>query len=80
MSGFRPNKSPGAAGKQAMKSDEVIGTVAVSAADDLFLISALGKIIRFSASDVPEKESAVQGVNCMSLRADRAVSLAAATL
>lgn len=80
MSGFRPNKSPGAAGKQAMKSDEVIGTVAVAPEDDLFLISRLGKIIRFSAGDVPPKESAVQGVNCMSLRADTTVALAAAKL
>lgn len=80
MSGFRPNKSPGAAGKQAMKSDGVIGTVAVSPEDDLFLISRLGKIIRFSAGDVPPKESAVQGVSCMALRADTTVALAAAKL
>lgn len=80
MSGFRPNKSPGAAGKQAMKSDDVIGAVAVTAGDDLFLVSQLGKIIRFSAGDVPPKESAVQGVNCMSLRADRTIALAVASL
>lgn len=80
MSGFRPNKSPGAGGKQAMKSDGVIGAVAVAPADDLFLISGLGKIIRFSAGDVPPKESAVQGVSCMSLRADITTALAAACL
>lgn len=78
MSGFRPNKSPGAGGKQAMKSDEVIGAVAVAPEDDLFLISRLGKIIRFSAADIPAKESAVQGVNCMSLRADATTALAVA--
>jgi len=80
MSGFRPNKSPGAAGKQAMKSDGVIGVAAAAPEDDLFLVSQLGKIIRFSAADVPPKESAVQGVNCMSLRADTTVALAAAKL
>lgn len=80
MSGFRPNKSPGAAGKQAMKSDDVIGVAAAAPEDDLFLVSRLGKIIRFSAADVPPKESAVQGVNCMSLRADTTVALAAAKL
>jgi DNA gyrase subunit A len=80
MTGFRPNKSPGAAGKQAMKSEEVIGTAAVSPEDDLFLISRLGKMIRFSAGDVPAKESAVQGVNCMSLRADATVALASARI
>jgi DNA gyrase subunit A len=80
MSGFRPNKSPGAMGKQAMKSDDVIGAVAVSAEDDLFLISGLGKIIRFSVGDVPAKESAVQGVSCMALRADSTVALATARL
>ena len=80
MSGFRPNRSPGAGGKQAMKSDEVIGAVTVTSADDLFLISTLGKIIRFSAGDVPPKESAVQGVNCMSLRADSTTALAVAHL
>jgi DNA gyrase subunit A len=80
MSGFRPNKSPGAGGKQAMKSDEIIGTAAVSPGDDLFLISRLGKIIRFSAGDVPAKESAVQGVSCMALRADATTALVAARL
>jgi DNA gyrase subunit A len=54
--------------------------VAVSPEDDLFLISRLGKIIRFSAGDVPPKESAVQGVNCMALRADTTAALAAAKL
>ncbi len=80
MSGFRPNKSPGAAGKQAMKSDAVIGVAAAAPEDDLFLVSRLGKIIRFSAADVPPKESAVQGVSCMALRADTTVALAAARL
>jgi DNA gyrase subunit A len=80
MSGFRPNKSPGAGGKQAMKSEGVIGAVIVTPEDDLFLISRLGKIIRFSAGDVPPKESAVQGVSCMSLRADTTTALAVARL
>lgn len=80
MSGFRPNKSPGAGGKQAMKSDAVVGAVTITPTDDLFLISGLGKIIRFSAGEVPPKESAVQGVSCMSLRADTTTAIAAARL
>lgn len=80
MSGFRPNKSPGASGKLAMKSGDVLGAVAVAPQDDLFLISRLGKIIRFSAADIPPKESAVQGVSCMTLRADTTTALAAARL
>ena len=35
---------------------------------------AAGKIIRFSADDIPAKEGVVQGVNCMSLRADSSVA------
>lgn len=74
MQGFSANKSPGASGKVAMKTETLIGACAVKAGDDLFAISALGKIIRFQADEVPAKEGVVQGVNCMSLRNDHCVA------
>ena len=82
LSGFAPNKAPGAGGKVAMKADAVVGCAAVHAQmderTDLFALSRLGKIIRFGAAEVPAKEGVVQGVNCMNLRADECVALAAA--
>jgi DNA gyrase subunit A len=87
LRGFAANKSPGAGGKTAMKADAIVGAVAVhDSADgpdthtDLFAISRLGKIIRFQAAEVPPKEGVVQGVNCMNLRADECVALAAAAV
>jgi DNA gyrase subunit A len=77
FSGFSANKAPGAGGKVAMKAERIVGAVAVAAGDDLFVISQLGKIIRFSADEVPPKEGVVQGVNCMNLRADQCVALMA---
>jgi DNA gyrase subunit A len=76
MSGFAPNKSPGGSGKIAFKSNHVIGAVAVEANDDLFLISRLGKVIRFPAEEVASTEGIVQGVNCMALRSDETTALA----
>lgn len=76
MSGFASNKAPGASGKVALKTDHLVGAVAVTETDDLFAISRLGKVIRFQAAEVPPKEGAVQGVNCMALRADEAAALA----
>ncbi len=70
MAGFAPNKAPGGGGKVAMKTDHLVGALAVAAQDDLFIWSRLSKIIRFSASEVPAKEGVVQGVNSMALRAD----------
>lgn len=75
MSGFAPNKSPGGAGKIAFKTNKVAGAVAVDVNDDLFIISRLGKIIRFPADEVPPTEGVVQGVNCMGLRGDEAVAV-----
>ncbi len=71
MNGFTANKAPGSGGKVAMKTDTLVGVVAVSDNDDLFAISELGKIIRFQTVEVPAKEGMVQGVNCMNLRNDR---------
>ena len=77
MNGFGANKSPGAGGKVAIKSDRVVGIVPVSESDDLFIISRLSKLIRFKADEVPAKEGTVQGVNCMALRGDETVAVVA---
>jgi hypothetical protein len=37
MSGFSANKAPGAGGKIALKSDQLVGAVTVSDGDDIFL-------------------------------------------
>jgi DNA gyrase subunit A len=75
MSGFSANKSPGGGGKSAMKTDRLIGAVAVEEDDDIFILSRLSKIIRFRAAEVPPKEDVVQGVICMALRADETVAV-----
>jgi DNA gyrase subunit A len=75
MEGFSANKSPGGGGKIAFKSDKVIGALAVTPESDVFIISRLGKIIRFKANEIPPKEGVVQGVNCMSLRGDECVAM-----
>lgn len=80
MPGFSANKSPGGGGKVGIKSDHVIGASAVSSNEDIFIISRLGKVIRFQASEIPAKEGVVQGVNCMSLRADECTALATSIL
>jgi DNA gyrase subunit A len=77
MAGFAANKAPGAGGKAAFKTERLVGAVAVGESDDLFIISRLGKIIRFQAGEIPAKEGVVQGVNCMALRADETAALAA---
>ena len=77
MAGFRTNKSPGAGGKVAMKAERLLCAHTVAAGQDALIISALGKIIRFAADDIPAKVGVVQGVHCMSLRAD---SVTAATV
>jgi DNA gyrase/topoisomerase IV subunit A len=75
MAGFAANKAPGSGGKIALKTDHLIGAVTVANSDDIFIISGLGKIIRFQAGEVPAKEGVVQGVNCMALRADETAAL-----
>jgi DNA gyrase subunit A len=76
MAGFSLNRAPGSGGKTAMKADRLVGAGAVSEQSDIFAISKLGKIIRFRANEAPAKEGAVQGVNCMALRADQVTALA----
>ena len=78
MSGFAANKAPAAAGKVAMKTERLVGAVAVQPDDELFILSRLGKLIRFTADEIPAKEGVVQGVACMTLRADEAVAVTAA--
>ncbi|MCB0082627.1 MAG: hypothetical protein KDE47_16915 [Caldilineaceae bacterium] len=73
--GFSANKAPGSGGKVLMKTETLVGVMAVdepalNAPNDIFAISQLGKIIRFQAAEVPAKEGVVQGVNCMNLRND----------
>lgn len=75
MDGFSANKAPGSGGKIAFKSDKVIGAMAVSPESDVFILSRLGKIIRFKAGEIPPKEGVVQGVNCMALRSDECVTM-----
>ena len=75
MSGFRLNKAPGAGGKTIFKADQLIGAVTVRDNDDIFILAQSGKMIRFQANEVPPKEGVVQGVNCMSLRADVCTAL-----
>ncbi|MEZ4657445.1 MAG: DNA gyrase C-terminal beta-propeller domain-containing protein [Caldilineaceae bacterium] len=74
MGGFGANKAPGSGGKTAIKADRLVGVAAAAAGDDVFLISRLGKMIRFQADEVPAKEGVVQGVNCINLRADSCVA------
>ena len=75
MGGFAPNKSPGGSGKIAFKNNHVVGAATVEVNDDLFILSRLGKVIRFPSDEVPPTEGVVQGVHCMGLRADEAVAV-----
>jgi len=77
MSGFRANKAPGAGGKVAMKTSYLAGALTVNMENDLFVITRLSKIIRFPADEIPPKLDVVQGVNCISLRADKVVAVTA---
>jgi len=79
MAGFSKNKEPGGGGKSAMKTDRLAAAATVNAGDDVFIISRLGKIIRFRADETPAKEGVVQGVNCMSFRADEATAVVTCT-
>jgi len=76
MSGFAANKSAGGAGKTAMNTDCLAAALHVEEPGDIFMISRWSKIIRFSLAEIPPKEGVVQGVNCMSLRADEVVAVA----
>jgi DNA gyrase subunit A len=70
MNGFAANKSAGGSGKIAFKNNKVVGCTLVEPGDELFVITRLGKIIRFPADEVPVTDGPVQGVICMSMRSD----------
>jgi DNA gyrase subunit A len=74
METFAPNKAPGAGGKIALSTDQLICALKVETTDHIFIISSLSKIIRFRASEIPPKDGVVQGVVCISLRADQPVA------
>ena len=80
MSGFAANKAPGSGGKIAMITDHLIGAAAINDSDDVFAISRLSKVIRFQAIEIPPKAGVVQGVNCMSLRADEVTAFTVCAL
>lgn len=75
MIGFLPNKNPGAAGKIAMRTDQLVSAKNADQALDIFIISKHSKLIRFNAQEVPVKDGVVQGVNCMALRGDEVQAL-----
>lgn len=75
MVGFLPNKNPGAAGKIAMRTEQLISVKNADHASDIFIISKHCKLIRFSAKEVPVKEGVVRGVNCMALRGDEVMAV-----
>lgn len=79
MSGFSANKSAGGGGKIAMNTDCLLAALNADQSGDVFLTSRLSKIIRFTIQEVPAKESVVQGVNCMALRADEVTAAGYAT-
>jgi DNA gyrase subunit A len=80
MTGFAQNKAPGTGGKQAIKADRLVGIETLNGGDDVFIISRLGKIIRFRADEIPAKEGVVQGVACMALRSDETVAIVVARI
>jgi DNA gyrase subunit A len=74
MDGFAANKSPGAGGKIAMTIDQLVFASSTDDRQEVFIISRLSKIIRFRLEQIPAKDGVVQGVVCMSLRADQPVA------
>jgi DNA gyrase subunit A len=75
MSGFAPNKSAGGSGKLAMRNDNLVSATAVNPNDSIFLITRLGKMIRFRADEVPPTEGVIQGVHCITMRSDEVTAL-----
>ncbi len=62
MPGFAPNKYMGGSGKLALKCQKLVGATTIEQNDDLFIITRLGKMIRFKADEVPGTEGVIQGV------------------
>jgi DNA gyrase subunit A len=74
MSNFNANKAPGGGGKIALKADRLTTAFTVDPSEDIFIITRLGKIIRYQAAEMPQTDGTVQGVICVSLRGDEAVA------
>lgn len=74
MTGFAANKSMGGSGKIALRTENLVTAFAVRPHDEIFILSRLGKVIRFRADEVPSTEGVVQGAICMSLRGDEVVA------
>jgi DNA gyrase subunit A len=72
MNTFAANKAPGSGGKIAFSTEHLLAALNADGIDDVFIISRLSKIIRFKAEEIPVKDGVVQGVICMSFRADEA--------
>jgi DNA gyrase/topoisomerase IV subunit A len=79
MSSFAANKSLGGSGKIAMRADRVADALVVTRDEDLFCLSEAGKVIRFSAAEVPVTDAPVQGVTCMDVRFTQLVKAARST-
>ncbi len=77
MEGFTPNKAPGAAGKIIMKSDEVVGIAVAPDDADLVCLTGFGKLIRFTAEEIPAKTAPVQGVDVVEVRGDTVTAVIA---
>jgi DNA gyrase subunit A len=75
MKGFTANKAPGAGGKVAFNTNHLVSALTIDNSEDVFIISRLSKIIRFPITDIPLKDGVVQGVICMSLRADETLAV-----
>lgn len=74
MESFSANKAPGAGGKNAINTDRLVSALCSDDQEDILIISRLAKIIRFRVEEIPQKEGVVQGVICMTLRADEPVA------
>lgn len=74
MDGFTSNKAPGAGGKIALTTDKLVCALDVEKTDQLFIITTLSKIIRFRVEEIPQKDGIVQGVVCITLRADEPIA------
>ncbi len=74
MQGFAANKAPGTGGKNAIATDQLVGICNVDEYQDVMIITKLSKIIRFRVEEIPPKDGVVQGVFCISLRADEPVA------
>lgn len=76
MEGFTANKSPGAAGKIIMKTDEVAGVTLAPDSAELVVLTRFGKVIRFEADEIPAKTAPVQGVDIVEVRGDAVTAVA----